>query len=107
MNQKLLQQLALAKQAGTQSMAKDFFAKTPSPGTAPDAGGDAVAPAVTGGDAMTAGPSNDEAAGQTDTGSPGHGGAGGTGGAGGEQMTPEQLQELLHMLEQQQGGGQG
>lgn len=100
MNPKLLQQLALAKQAGTQSMAKDFFAKTPSPGTEPDAG--MQTSAVTGGDAMTAGPSNDEAAGQVGAGDPGQ-----AAGQGGEQMTPEQLQELLQMLEAQGGGGPG
>lgn len=101
MNQKLLQQLALAKQAGTQGMAKDFFTKTPGPGQdagadgEPKPGGDMQTSAAPG-DVTTAGPTNDEA---------------GAGGAmpGGDQMTPEQLQELLQLLEQQggQGGGQG
>ena len=47
MNQKLLEQLALAKQAGTKAMAKDFFAKVPG-------GGDEEAPMEPGTDAQAA-----------------------------------------------------
>lgn len=99
MNKKLLQQLALAKQAGTQSMAKDFFAKTPSPGTDPTAdpaaGGGAMPP---GGDVQTSAAPGGEPS------EPGEKGLEME--ANGQDMTPEQLEELLQLL-QSQGGGQG
>lgn len=93
-NNALLAQLGLAKQAGTQRMAKDFFAKTPSPGTEPGAEG---APPVEGDDVQTSA-------------APGAEGEAPEQGlemeANGQDMTPEQLEELLRMLESQ-GGGQG
>lgn len=90
MNKKLLDQLALAKQAGTQSMAKDFFAKTPSPGTEP-AGDDMQTSAAPGGEAAEA-PEAPEQGLEME--------------ANGKDMSPEELQQLLQMLESQ-GGGQG
>lgn len=60
MNKALLEQLALAKEAGTKAMAKDFFAKPES--------------------AVEEAPAEENAEGE---------------------LTPEQLQELLAMLEQE------
>lgn len=85
-NPKLLQQLALAKQAGSQAMAKNFFAKTPSPG-AENAAAEHPEPDAD----QAGGPSDMDADNQ----------------AGGEQLTPEQLEEILRALESQGGGTQG
>ena len=81
MNEKLLEQLRLAKEAGTSAMAKDFFAKTP--GASPAEGG--------------AEPDGDEAA------MPPVGGDAAAGGGDLGGLTPEQLEELMRML----GGGGG
>lgn len=85
-NQKLLQQLALAKEAGSRAMAKDFFAPTPGSG-----GPDEEAQEASGAMPPDAQPDAADAA------------AGG-GDAGGE-LSPEQLQQLLQMLggDDQQG----
>lgn len=85
-NPKLLQQLALAKQAGSQAMAKNFFAKTPSPGAEDEA-------------AEHPEPDADQAGGPSDMDADNQ--------AGGEQLTPEQLEEILRALESQGGGTQG
>lgn len=68
MNKKLLEQLALAKEAGTKAMAKDFFAPTPGSGGADEAEPSAEEGAEMGADASA------------------------------ENLTPEQLEELLKML---------
>ena len=83
--EKLLQQLALAKQAGTKAMAKDFFAKVP--GSSP----------AEGSPEEEAAEAPDEASAEGDT--PG----GDAGDASG--LSPEQLQELLRMLGGDVGGG--
>lgn len=91
MNKALLAQLGLAKEAGTKAMAKDFFAKPPSPGTEPGAEPGVepgLEPCAEGGVQTSAA---DAAEGE---GMP----------PGLEGVTPEQLQELLAMLEAQ---GQG
>lgn len=80
MNKKLLEQLALAKEAGTKSMAKEFFA--PVPGSSPAEGGSVDAEQAAMPDAAA---------------------QGGEGGA--DDLSPEQLEELLRMLESQGGGG--
>lgn len=83
MNEKLLEQLRLAKEAGTKAMAKDFFAPTPGGGESePD--GDEVA-AVDG--APVAGDGSVSADVQA------------------EGLTPEQLEELMRALNIN-GGGQ-
>lgn len=69
MNKKLLEQLALAKEAGSKAMAKDFFAPTPGSG-----GEDESAAAML--------PEGMEG-----------------GGEGGDELTPEQLEELMAMLQ--------
>jgi len=95
-NNALLQQLALAKQAGTKAMAKDFFAKTPGPGAEPGAEG---TPPVD--DVQTSAPGDAQAGEQPEPGEKSLDLE-----ANGQDMTPEQLEELLRMLEAQ-GGGQG
>jgi len=82
MNQKLLEQLALAKEAGAKAMAKDFFAPTPGSG-----GANETAPI--GGEALAHG--DDKQAPMDGSGGP-------------EALTPEQLEELLALLGQQGGG---
>jgi len=84
MNEKLLEQLRLAKEAGTSAMAKDFFAKTP--GASPAEGG--------------AEPDGDEAAAM-----PPAGGDAAAGGGDLDGLTPEQLEELMRMLGDGAGGG--
>lgn len=76
MNKALLQQLALAKQAGTQAMAKDFFAKPPGPGTDPAA--EAEEAVQTSAEGASASAPEGEA-----------------------ELTPEQLEELLAQLQSQ------
>lgn len=76
MNPKLLEQLRLAKEAGTKAMAKDFFAPTPGSG-GPDEGSPQE----------EASESPDEAQTEGD-------------------ISPEQLEELLKMLQSQGGGAQ-
>lgn len=83
MNKALLEQIAAAKDAGTKAMAKDFFAPTPG------AGGEEEMPVE--GDMQTSAPSE----GETMPGAEGVEGA--------EQLSPEQLEELLQLL-QAQGG---
>lgn len=100
MDPKRLQQLALAKEAGSNKMAKDFFAKTPGTGGA-DPGADQPGP---GADQLGA------------PGAPGgtppmDGGGPGPGQPDGDEIPPEQLEELIQLLEsmkaQQGNGGQG
>ncbi len=109
MNPKLLEQIALAKQTGSNAMAKDFFAKTP--GIQAGQGDDA--PPVAG----APGPDEAEAGGDSDNGPPKPGALGGiptnagasnapAGGDATPQLTPELLQELLALIKQQ-GGGAG
>lgn len=87
MNQKLLEQLQLAKEAGSNAMAKDFFSKPENPVEAPpDEAG------------MTEGQEPDGDEGMPAQGLP----AGPMGGEG--EPSEEELQELLRLLEQQ---GQG
>jgi hypothetical protein len=81
-DKKLLEQLQLAKQAGTQAMAKDFFAPTPG------AGQEEGSPA--------------EEASEP----PAEAAAEGGGKPAGDNLTPEQLEELLRMLGDGGGGGQ-
>lgn len=84
MNKALLAQLGLAKEAGTKAMAKDFFANPPSPGTDPEAAaGEAVQTSAPEG---MEGAEGAEAPPELDG------------------MTPEQLEELLAMLEAQGPG---
>ena len=78
MNKKLLEQLALAKEAGTKAMAKDFFA--PVPGAAEPDGDEAMPP---------------EGGGSVDV------------SAQAEGLTPEQLEELMRALGGGAGGGGG
>lgn len=80
--EKLLQQLAMAKQAGTSAMAKDFFSKTP--GSTPAEGS----------------PEEEAAEPPAEASAEGDPAAGGNMGG----MTPEQLEELLRMLGDQGGG---
>lgn len=82
MNKKLLEQLALAKQAGTKSMAKQFFA--PVPGGAEEDAQDGGAD-----DALE--------------GAPGEGGGDMAGGEPGGELTPDKLEELLRLLGQSGG----
>lgn len=82
MDEKLLKQLALAKEAGMKGMAKEFFA--PAPGSTP-----AEEQSAPEGGAM-----------------PDAMGAEGMPGAEGGDLTPEQLEELMRMLETQGGGAQ-
>lgn len=114
MNQKLLEQIALAKEVGSNKMAKDFFAKTPGAGgpgdgsdaqtgtnvaagpgandpgnMAPDDGTDPGKPGILGGMKPNADASNAPVAPNPDD------------------MTPEQLEELLHLLGSQGGMQQG
>lgn len=79
-NDKLLEQLALAKEAGTKAMAKDFFA--PTPGASPAESGMEGSPA------------------EESSESPGEAKAEGD-------LTPEHLEELMRLLEQQGGAGGG
>lgn len=90
-NNALLQQLGLAKQAGTKQMAKDFFAKTPNAAAEPGAEGEMPAEGV-----QTSAPA----------GEPGAAPVGDAQAMSPEEMTPEQLEELLRMLEGQ-GGAEG
>lgn len=85
--EKLLQQLALAKEAGADAEAKDFFAPAPGSGGADDESGE---------------PDGDEPDGDEmgDGGGMAHMKMEGQ-----AELTPEQLQELLSMLSSQ-GGGQ-
>ena len=85
MNKALLAQLGLAKEAGTKAMAKDFFAKPPGPAAEAPDGSEAMQMSAPGnlgemkhgeGDEMP--PSADE-------------------------LTPEQLEELLQLLGAQGG----
>lgn len=80
MDEKLLEQLRLAKEAGSKAMAKDFFAPTP--------GGD------------------DEAA-EGEAGAPAGDDSGGSVAidAQADGLSPEQLEELLRMLGDNGGGG--
>jgi hypothetical protein len=80
-DEKLLEQLALAKEAGTKGMAKEFFAPTPGSGGPP-----ADAPAEEGAEAAGAMPPDADDSGAMPPGA-----------AGGE-LTPEQLQQLLAAL---------
>lgn len=104
MNQKLLEQIALAKQTGSNAMAKDFFAKTPGI----EAGqGDDAPPVGKPGDGSV----------DTDVPSPAPGKPGILGDvptdndtsnspdANATKLTPEMLQELLALIKQQGGGG--
>lgn len=94
---KLLEQLALAKQAGTQHAAKNFFAPVPGSPAIEDKGSEM---AEAGGDTDN-GPSKPGALGDVPT------NADATNmpkGADGAQLTPEQLQELLQLLKQHGGG---
>jgi hypothetical protein len=70
---RMKEQLALAREAGTKAMAKDFFAPTPGAGGPSDAEMEAAPP---------------EAGGEMPAGEP--------------ELTPEQLEELLALLAQQQ-----
>lgn len=87
MNPKLLQQLMLAKEAGSNRMAKDFFAKTPGTG-GPEEGAPGAPPMDGKPGAM-----------------PPAAAPGADGEAPGDEMKPEDLEELLRLL-QSQGGGQ-
>lgn len=89
MNPKLLQQLMLAKEAGSNRMARDFFAKTPGTG-GPEEG------------APGAPPMDGKPGAMPPAAAPG---AGSDGEAPGDEMKPEDLEELLRLL-QSQGGGQ-
>jgi hypothetical protein len=81
MNQKLLEQLGLAKEAGSNAMAKDFFAKTPGTG---------------GEETSTAGPTPADGQGAGQAAQPGE--------PEGDELTPQMLEELLQLLA---GRGQG
>lgn len=109
MNQKLLEQIALAKEAGSNKMAKDFFAKTPGAGGPPDdaqGGGGAIGatdpgdaapddaggppkPGILGGIRPNADASNAPVAPNPDD------------------ITPEQIEELLQLLSAHGGMQQG
>jgi hypothetical protein len=88
-DKKLLEQLQLAKQAGTQAMAKDFFAPTPGAGQ------------EEGSPEEEASESPDEAKAEGDM-----PGGGMEVHAKTDSITPEQLEELLRMLGGEGGGGQ-
>lgn len=100
--QKLLEQLALAKEAGRNAMAKDFFAKTPN--AAEEAGG-GMPP---GPGAGIEDPNMEGAGGMAEDGEPSMPGQMPEGSPEEEQgeSSPEELEELLRLLEQQQGQGQ-
>lgn len=91
-DEKLLEQLRLAKEAGTKGMAKEFFAPTPGSGGPPAQGGDGSAPVdeesaeASGAMPPDVVPDAADAA------------AGGGAGAPGGELTPEQLLQLLAML---------
>ena len=93
---KLLEQLALAKDAGRNAMAKDFFAKTPGP---TDEAGGGMPP---GPGAGIEDPNTEGAGGMAEEGDPSMPGQDAEGGEG--QPSEEELQELLQLLGQQ---GQG
>lgn len=96
MNPKLLQQLMLAKEAGSNRMAKDFFAKTPGTG-GPEEGAPGAPPMDGKPGAM---PPSAAPGSMPPTAAPGADGE-----APGDEMKPEDLEELLRLL-QSQGGGQ-
>lgn len=83
MDDKLLEQLALAKEAGTKAMAKDFFAPVPGGEAEASADGRQDPPPLEG-----AAPGGDSVSVDAQA----------------EGLTPEQLEELLASLGNSQGG---
>ena len=90
MNEKLLEQLRLAKEAGTKAMAKDFFA--PTPGSAESEGGGELGLEGKGDMPPVDGAAPPEGAGSVSV------------DAQAEGLSPEQLEELLAALGGTAGG---